>query len=324
MVSVIVPVYNCEKTLLRCAESVLGQTYKNIELILVDDGSGDSSAAICDNIAKTDSRVKVIHKKNGGSSSARNCGLDNASGKYIQFVDSDDYIDLNMTEELVKRINLTAVEMVACGHIYTHSNYEEYARFPDISAVSVNEMTSKIPDFVKSYFPNSLWNKLYLKSLIDFRFDENVGIGEDLIFNFNYFKKINKISVSDSCPVHYIVDNPDSLTGKFKPSNISDAIAQFRAGEEFYKAYGNECDIALHSELCAGIIIHSVLQIVAKKDVSYREKKRLLKLRLSNPLVHRIFKNCRELSLKQKIVAYLIKIKFYFALKLLAILTEKE
>jgi len=96
--SVIVPVYNAEKYLDKCIQSILNQDYKNIEVILIDDGSLDNSGNICDEYAKVDSRVKVVHKKNGGVSSARNCGIDIATGEFIMFVDSDDYIEYNMIQ----------------------------------------------------------------------------------------------------------------------------------------------------------------------------------------------------------------------------------
>ena len=100
LISIIIPVYNCEKYLGRCIESILNQTYKNIEVILVDDGSPDNCGLMCDEYKKQDHRVKVIHKENGGLSSARNAGLDVASGEYIAFVDSDDYIATTMLEKM--------------------------------------------------------------------------------------------------------------------------------------------------------------------------------------------------------------------------------
>ena len=103
-VSIIVPIYNVEKYLSKCIESILSQTYKNIEIILVDDGSPDNSPQICDEYAKKDDRIIVIHKANGGVSSARNAGIDIATGKYIGFVDPDDYIENNMYELMVNKI----------------------------------------------------------------------------------------------------------------------------------------------------------------------------------------------------------------------------
>lgn len=115
LISIIVPVYMAEKYLNRCIESILCQTYKNFELILVDDGSPDTSGDLCDYWAGQDSRVKVIHKENGGASSARNCGLKIAKGKYIAFVDSDDWLEPNMYEQLYKLLEENKAQMAICG-----------------------------------------------------------------------------------------------------------------------------------------------------------------------------------------------------------------
>ena len=135
---------------MRCAHCILNQPYWDIELILVDDGSKDSSPELCDEISERDSRVVVIHKPNGGPSSARNRGLDIAKGKYIQFVDSDDYIDSNMTETLMNCMNDNDVQLAVCGYISTYPEHEEYIRFPNIPYVSVKVVSSIIPNFVTS------------------------------------------------------------------------------------------------------------------------------------------------------------------------------
>ena len=114
-ISVIVPVYNVEKYLRKCIESILNQTFREFELILVDDGSTDSSGKICDEYALKDSRIKVIHKENGGASSARNAGLDVAKGEYIGFVDSDDWIEMDMYGELYRLIKENNTDISVCG-----------------------------------------------------------------------------------------------------------------------------------------------------------------------------------------------------------------
>ena len=117
-VSVIVPVYKVEKYLNRCVDSILSQTFKDFEIILVDDGSPDRCGDICEEYAKKNNKVKVLHKKNGGLSDARNAGLNMATGKYIVFVDSDDYIDSNMIDILYKRIVDTSADMAICNYLY--------------------------------------------------------------------------------------------------------------------------------------------------------------------------------------------------------------
>ena len=114
-ISIIIPVYNVEKYLNKCLNSVIEQTYKNIEVILIDDGSTDNSGKICDEYAKNDIRIKIIHQQNGGVSTARNNGLEHATGKYITFVDSDDYIEKEMIETMAKKIMKKNADIVICG-----------------------------------------------------------------------------------------------------------------------------------------------------------------------------------------------------------------
>ena len=115
LISIIIPVYNVEKYLDKCINSVLMQTYKNIEILLINDGSTDSSGQICESYAKKDSRIKVIHKENGGLSDARNVGIEHSTGSYIMFVDSDDYIDCNMASVLYNLLNSTNSDMAICN-----------------------------------------------------------------------------------------------------------------------------------------------------------------------------------------------------------------
>ncbi|MGN0998714.1 MAG: glycosyltransferase family 2 protein [Faecousia sp.] len=123
-ISVIVPVYNVEKYLTKCVNSILEQTYRNLEILLVDDGSTDSCPEMCDDFAKEDSRIVVIHKKNGGVSDARNAGLDRATGEYIGFVDSDDCISLDMYKLLLDRLLQTNADMVVCNFLYVDEHYK--------------------------------------------------------------------------------------------------------------------------------------------------------------------------------------------------------
>ena len=146
-VSVIIPVYNVEKYIRKCIESVCGQTYRNLEIILIDDGSPDKSGEICDEYAAADSRIKVIHLENGGVSRARNIGLDMATGKYIGFVDSDDYIRPGMYETLVDNMEKENVDTVICGFI---SVTEEGDVLPDKQIpIPVNDMVMTGEEAVK-------------------------------------------------------------------------------------------------------------------------------------------------------------------------------
>ena len=125
LISVIVPVYNTEKYLGRCVDSIINQTYTNLEIILVDDGSPDNSPAICDEYAKKDQRIKVIHKENGGLSSARNAGLDIAKGDFISFIDSDDWVEKDLFEVLVSLYGKTQAEIIASSFVGDGNGQQE-------------------------------------------------------------------------------------------------------------------------------------------------------------------------------------------------------
>ena len=197
MISVIVPVYNVEKYLHRCVDSILAQTFADFELLLVNDGSKDKSGAICDEYAAKDSRVRVFHKENGGVSSARNLGFDNAIGEWITFVDSDDYILNDGLEKLVSSIN-NDVDIVV-GDYFKDVRYER-AEF--VNAVLRNNITW------------SLWGKLFKRTVLNassFDTPRYYNIGEDLImqlkvgYNVNYVKCIKG-------NVYAVCENPNSAT----------------------------------------------------------------------------------------------------------------
>lgn len=168
-ISIIVPIYKVEKYLKQCVASILAQTYTNFELILVDDGSPDACPAMCDEFAAQDNRIKVIHKRNGGLSDARNAGLDIASGEYIGFIDSDDYVSSEMYSVLVHGILEANAELAICNYI----RVDEFGnRIPDksLSGISKNRCFSKkefIEELLKPYggYFVVAWNKLYKKSI---------------------------------------------------------------------------------------------------------------------------------------------------------------
>mgnify|MGYP002711434528 CR=1 FL=1 len=193
LVSIIVPVYNIEKWIERCVQSLINQTYQNLEIILVDDGSTDESGKICDELAKKDDRIKVYHKPNGGVSSARNYGLEKATGKYISFCDSDDEIKITMIETLVSEMKSHNVDLVQCGYVLKNKeqeiNYISTSRTYDINnEEDLFQMLSSPVLHISSVF-----TKLFKKEKLNqIRFKEDVDWGEDQIFVFEYLKIVKK------------------------------------------------------------------------------------------------------------------------------------
>ena len=164
LISVIVPIYNVEKYIDKCLNSIVNQTYKNIEIILIDDGSTDTSVLKCNNWEKKDNRIKVIHKKNEGLAQARNTGISYATGNYITFIDSDDYIDSKMLEKLYNAINKTNSEISACKYVKINKNKKVNLNY----SAEIIEFTNKeaIIDLLKeTNISNYAWNKLFKKEL---------------------------------------------------------------------------------------------------------------------------------------------------------------
>ena len=210
-VSVIVPVYNVEEYIHACLDSILAQTFTDFELILIDDGSLDSSGRICDEYARKDSRICVYHRPNGGVSNARNFGLDKAIGEYVVFVDSDDYVDKTYLKKLV----CGGYDLSICGCYYSAPNgkvtsiaHKEEERVEVVSKENI----------LKWYEHGSLysvWSSAFKKNIIDkfhLRFDTNTTRGEDTIFMFNYVEHCKAVHFVEDILYYYVRYNSDTLT----------------------------------------------------------------------------------------------------------------
>lgn len=201
-ISVIVPIYNSEKTIYRCVDSLLSQTYNNIEILLIDDGSTDESRRICDEYAIKDNRVKVFHKKNAGVASARQYGVDNAIGKYTIHADPDDWVEPTMLENLLKKAFETKADMVICDY------YEEY---PKKQVYIKQEPTSLLPseiirDLFNGVLHGSTCNKLILKDCYDrynIKFDKNISFCEDLLVCISLLVNNIKVAYIPQAFYHY-------------------------------------------------------------------------------------------------------------------------
>lgn len=219
-ISIVVAVYNAEKTLKKCVDSLLNQTYNNIEIILVNDCSKDNSLDICNEYSKANDNVKVIsNERNSGVSDTRNNGIDNSTGEYICFVDSDDYVESNYIEVLYyyyQKYNTVPI----CGFVYhdeyNHAKPVKYSWSGDEGLVSLGEAFK----LKSELYLTALWNKLFDRKLIvdrNIRFDTNVSVGEDLRFSVDYFIKnnVDKICVLSEPLYHYMKLTDNSLMSNF-------------------------------------------------------------------------------------------------------------
>ena len=229
MISVIVPVYKSIETLERCVRSLLAQTEKDLELILVDDGSPDGSGRLCNELSREDNRIRVIHKENGGVSSARNAGIEAAKGEYLLFADSDDYAEPDMAEKLLEGIGED--DIAICG-FHHHYQGRDIIRIPEVPGHSGEE------NFLTLYgsgFLNMPWNKLYKRELAG-RFDESLSLGEDLLFNLDYLRRTDGISVVKAALCHYIQDETGtSLSSQKREDRLLLAKRIWKETLDFYR-----------------------------------------------------------------------------------------
>lgn len=257
LISVIVPVYRVEEYLERCVKSILSQTYKNLEVILVDDGSPDQCPAICDACAEKDARVKVIHQENKGLSGARNAGIDAASGEYLAFVDSDDYVSPHFIEELYQLLQDTGCAIGQCRFSYVKGDglvEEGYSAFCIYRGESLMEQLygpeEKATCFVVA------WNKLYRTELFKetgIRYPEG-RIHEDEATTYRLFHEAKKLAFLDRALYGYYTENGGSITSVFSAKRLQ----WLTAHEEriaFFKKNGYEKLLpAAYRKLCDACI----------------------------------------------------------------------
>lgn len=202
-VSLIVPVYNVENYIRKCIESILKQTYTNIEILLIDDGSMDESGKICDEYARIDSKIKVFHTTNNGVSNARNFGIKKANGDYLMFVDADDFIEKEMVEKMIA--NIKDSEMVICGYWEVFKNLNvKHNVIENEEIINFEEAINRI--FERDYYGGYLWNKLFITSIVkenNISFESNIHMCEDLLFVIRYMIYCKKIKVIPECFYYY-------------------------------------------------------------------------------------------------------------------------
>lgn len=240
-VSIIVPVYNAESYLERCIESVLTQEYRDFELILVDDGSGDESGAVCDRFAQQDERIRVLHKENTGVSDSRNRALDIARGEYLQFLDSDDWLTPDATKLFVRSAEESGCDMIIADFYRVVG--ENFSRKGDIEKEGIltrQDFANLMMENPADFYYGVLWNKLYRRSIVEkhhIRMDADISWCEDFIFNLEYIRHCHTIYALQA-PVYYYVKTKGSLVNS-QGAGINNTIRMklnvFEYYHQFYK-----------------------------------------------------------------------------------------
>lgn len=282
------PVYNAQKYLARAIESILNQSLKEIELILVNDGSTDKSIDICREYEMHDSRVKVIDKKNEGACIARNTGISIARGEYLQLVDADDYCELNMLEEQYDRAKETGAEVVMCGLKYDISlkngeiSYEE-SHYKNAVLKGQQEIKEIIVDILNNTLFNYTHNKLYnLKFLREknLKFIEWLPIDQDTNFNIDVFKNLSYLTLSTDSYYHYIKTFEETIVNRYHSKKIDVRAYRFERLTELFK----QCNIYTeeNQKWVASMYIHQVIDAFEmyfhqKCPLTVKEKKQQIK-----------------------------------------------
>lgn len=276
LISVIVPIYKVEKYLCKCVDSLINQTYKNLEIILVDDGSPDNCPQICDDYSKKDSRIKVIHKENGGLSDARNAGMKIATGEYISFIDSDDWVETQMIEKMFTCINKDKSDVVSSGVKWVKDDGSL------INDVTVDEdgildTVTGMKELLKDgLLKQHVWNKLYKASLISNIPYEKGKYHEDVFWSYQVFGIAEKTSVMKDSFYNY-VQRKGSIMGEDYSSKRLDALDAMKLRCDYMKEkFPDLYNLALNIYI-GSCMYHMQLALKAKsnKDIINNIKRRV-------------------------------------------------
>lgn len=327
LITIVIPVYNVEAYIDRCIESVRKQTYSNLEIILVDDGSPDKCPEICDEYAKKDKRIKVIHKENGGVSSARNIGIENSTGVWLCFVDADDYIEEDFCKELYKKaIDKDADIVQSSYNRVTNSKVEKINT--DYKEYEYNSKEYLIQTLNPQTGFGFCHMKLYRKSIIkDVRFNEELKVGEDALFGEQISHQINKAVMVRKALYNYRV-NEESVVRKFDKNYVKKYLEAMIKNKEFLnKEYKDDKDIQqnYYNFVAYHVLLIAVNYCYHPENKSENKRKLLREVCEINVFKQAIKKsNFNNLSLTRKITLFSLKYKLYILTALICEFRQKQ
>lgn len=318
--SVVIPVYQAKDSLERCVASWLAQTYKEIEIILVDDGSTDGSAKICEKFNKQDSRVCVIHQKNAGVSAARNAGIEAARGEFLLFTDSDDYVASDYLEKMRNLQIETQSDLVLCGfhHLYDGA---DILKVPEKTAVFAMEAFAEefLNLYEKSYL-NMPWNKLFRREKLP-RFDTSLSLGEDLLFNLEYLKSCKKVAILAEPLCYYIQEEDRNTLSSQKRSNRLELARKIcEKTEKFYQnTWEKQPDARIFTRYM-NEIFDECEKLPLNRALPYKEKIRTIRNYAKDDWVKERGEEAKLLFLDYRILWFFLKRDMPHMLYLLTIL----
>lgn len=278
-ISIIIPVYNSERYLKKCLDSILNQTYKNLEIILIDDGSEDGSLKIMNEYKKNDKRIKIIKKNNSGVSSSRNIGIKNSTGEFITFIDSDDAIDMRYFEKTMKYFNDTEIDIVCTNYNYDYNGNLKRNR---------NFVSGKVSNIIalnpaSNYYITTVWGKIFKSDIIkSLKFDEKIFYSEDTLFYTEALLKAKNIFFLNEFLYNYFINENGAMKNKDLKKYSTDLLARYKI-LKIYKQNNLPKNIIKNAEI---YLLHSYVNIAfLAKQQNYKlqlnlDKKSLLKLSL--------------------------------------------
>lgn len=317
LISVIVPVYNVEQYLEKCVNSIINQTYKNLEIILVDDGSPDNCPKICDDFAKKDNRIKVIHKKNGGLMQAWIDGFKSSSGDFISFVDSDDWVELTFIEDLISPIiKDSSIDLTICNY-YKATDKKKYLLFASKNNIYGTLEGDQFDNLKKTYlrtFPYYRWNKLFKRNLIENNLqfcDNRISLCEDVCITASSILDSKKIFIVNNHLYNYYVRNT-SIINSYNPK----LLANFEIFHDMFVKVLNEKKYNTYENFSQHLIY--LMFMLTKNIISSNAKhKKKLMNELYSSNLYKEFEKCdtKSLGVVYKVFSKFLKSKKIFLLK---------
>jgi glycosyltransferase involved in cell wall biosynthesis len=332
VISAIIPVYNAAKFLGECIESILNQTYSDFELILVDDGSADHSGSICDDYQEKDDRIIVVHKENGGVSSARNKGLDIASGRYISFIDADDKADKNLFKRLVTAIGEKDADLAICGYNIVGkteggAHYTRCMHSTDFSG-SLKDFFVDIPFYLDKVLIQGPCNKLFKAEIIKrsgLLFSPELSFGEDTDFVYAYLAYVRNVVSVNECLYFYNRTEDGTLCSTFRQDKLDVWIGNYAKLHRLIQNVDGDLAerYALDFERSKCLVFHDCMRELYTCSPRFNKQSRirLIESMLSNQEIRAAFEACVDMDRQTGLVYRLIEkkrvnaIDLYYCLK---------
>lgn len=281
--SIIIPAYNCEKYIERCIKSIIEQSKAFVEIIIINDGSTDNTQQICEDFAQKHNNIKLINQENRGVSYTRNIGIDNAVGKYIMFVDADDYLIENSLEK-VRQLLTEGIDVLRCSYIVNSKKQEIFT-----------EKTFDLYKFFQSTNQNVIWGQAIKRELLkDIKFNENIFYGEDLLFNCQLYNKCHNIKYIDTVLYNYR-QNVDSVSRDYKNTKVKSKIENLiYVFNEIMSQYEDKDLIKLIENKFVGEIIPQIMMLTFDKEVNKQDVLKQFEEILNNDLLNKMFEDLEQ------------------------------